>query len=841
MTPVTASAAPLPAVAREEDWNDATAGKGGELAQDYEQEKDGAFFSSIGEGSPPDDASVVWLDDASAGGQVPEMVASPVDGCSGVRTGDVAVMTGDVDPGARHALGVNATAGAAGSMTPAVAEVHATVGALGSSRAGAPDVNATSGASGCADVAALNAAVGGTMGSAGERSLVAQPAPAEAPNDLTSPAATTSPRTSPRLNSPLTALESISFILRAAFHVRSKRDESIFPFIGIAYVVAKLSFMAAGMDAVASRVLYATIVELFSSPVNALKFMEATFQVTSNGLHLGGRLKKSRHVSGQPSLFRAADFNAFLNPQGKSTQWLSRALCLREAITFRPGASHGLGGLTRLELDSLAMRLLSQATANAAASAGCRVHYCKAADNSMAVSEVVYTWDFQLGVDDRINTMLRTLRPILLKSPPQPLTQASVPVRPVTPTPAAVEVRAVAPAAGTPQPATATSSVLGADHSSGSLPVVRTSQPLPPELAAVSAAVRERATATPGVTLPAGGHSDSHGLVGSCGGSSAPAGQTTTAVAASLAGGAAGIAKRTTSPKSRTLAKLKGFSSGRGKKTTPPSGKGTAKKHHTSRVGSGACLCGSDGAASGGASWIVAEVRQADQDVLLGMAVGVQLSWATDLMIGGRLDLSYCLSHVSTSSDSCAHQYVLNVDQTDERTSCGATSPRCLVSQLPTVQTNYMSLDFASVVERQCAASCMGSAASGPPVVSCAVGALDKDCMGHGGPAAASPSDKGSPEALPEPRQDAPLAGLSGSPMSRDVARDDARPTVESNDLLKMVVVDAPLGVSPLALTISFRAPRALSPEHGSASRTPGRLILFFPTNTSASKVTNRC
>lgn len=840
MTPVTSSAAPLLPVAQEKDWDDAIDGKGGELAQDYEQEQDGAFFSSIGDGSPPDDASVVWLDDASAGGSVPEMVASPVDGFSGVRAGDVAVMTRDVVPGAINVSGVNVTAGTAGSITP-VAVASATVGALGLSRAGAPDMNATSGASGSADVAALNAAVECTMGSAGEGPLVAQLAPAEAPNNLTTAAATATARASPRLNSPLTALESISFILRAAFRVRSKRDESIFPFIGIAYVVAKLSFMAAGMDAVSSRVLYATIVELFSTPVNALKFMETTFQVTSNGLHLGGRLKKSRHVSGQPSLFRAADFNAFFNPQGKSTQWLSRALCLREAITFRPGASHGPGGLTRLELDSLAMRLLSQASANAAASAGCRVHYCKAADNSMAVSEVIFTWDFQLGIDDRINTMLRTLRPILLKSPPQPLTQASSSVDPVTPTSAAAETDAGAPAGGTSRPPTATSPVPAADLSAGSQPVLRTSQPLPTQLAAVSAAARERATAAPTVTEPAGGHADSHGLVGSCGGSSAPAGHTSAAAVASSAAGAAGIAKRTSSAKDRALAKLKGFSSGNGKKATPPSGKGKAKKQRMSRAGTGACLCGSDGAASGGASWIVAEVRRAGQDVLLGMAVGVQLSWATDAMIGGRLDLSYCLSHVSTLSDSCAHQYVLNVDQTDERTPSGATSTRCLVSQLPTVQTNYMSLDFASVVERQCAASCASSAASRPPVISCAVNALDNECKGHGGPAAAGPANEGSLEALPEARQDAALTGMSGSPMSRNVARDTARPTVESNDLLKMVVVDAPLGASPLALTISFRSPTVLSPEHGSASRTPGRLILFFPTNTSASKVTNRC
>lgn len=796
----------------------------------------GFDFSPIDDGSPADDASFVWLDGAPAVVSVPESASSPLDGCSAAATGDVAVVSGDLASGAVAGARVNASDGATVSNTASAADdVNASANAARFG-AGAAHVNTPPGAPDdiCADAAGLNATAGVT-GSAAERPLEANPATVEVVTNSTVAAATTTIALNDRrVDSPRTAMESISFILRAVFRVRSKRDESIFPFIGIAYVVAKLGFLAATVDDVASRVLYATVVELFSTPINALKFMEHTFQVASNGLHLGGRLKKSRHVSGQPGSFRAADFNAFFNPQGKLTQWLSRALCLREAITFRPGTSHGPGELTRVELDSLATRLLSQASSTAAATAGCRVLYCKAADGSVAVSEVVFAWDFQLGVDDRINTLLRTLRPKLLKSPPQILTQARL-------RSGVVDAHAVPPVAGTSRPSAASTLDRGVEHPVDSQLSVPATQAAPPQLEAVSAAARERATPASALTLPAGGHSDGQGPIGSSGVLSAPAGQNKTVVVAPSAGSAAGIAKRTSPSKGRGLAKFKGFTGGKGKKPTPPSGKGKTNKQRTSRLEMGMCLCGSDGVASGGASWIVAEVRRVGQDVLLGMAVGVQLSWATDTMIGGRLDLSYCLSPVTKLTGSSAQQYVLSVNQTDERTSSGAASARFLVSQLPTVQTNYMSLDFASVVERQCEASCADSAASRPAISSGAVDALDPGCDGDDRTAGDGPSNKGGQETLPDTRQQAPLGDQSGSPVSRNVARETVRSPAEGRALLKMVVVDAPPDVSPLALTISFCAPTALSPEQGTATRTPGRLVLFFPVNTNPMKVTNRC
>lgn len=617
--------------------------------------------------------------------------------------------------------------------------------------------------------------------------------------------------------SPVTALECISFLLRATFRVRDKRDESIFPFIGIAFIVAKLGFLARTLDEVTTRVLHATIVELFNTPINALKFMEQTFEVAANGLHLGGRLMKSRHVSGQPASFCSADFNRYLNPEGRLTQWLSRALCLREGLTFRPGISYGPGGLTKPELDALAIRLLSQAAVNAATGAGCRVHYCRTADNSLAVSEVVFAWDIQLGMDNRINNMLRSLRHELLKSPPQRLTQSSHPAGAVLPRSIPVEALPVTPAADTPLVVDTPSSSPGAGNLSSRHSLAPVTHSAPPALAAVLAAASERAT-TPAAASPAGGLCETGAA-------------------------AAGIVKPPSVGNGRASTKGKGsasrFPGGKGRKAPSSSGSGRTRKQRPKRVEVEPCLCGSAGAASGGATWIIAEVRRLGGDALLGMAIGVQLSWATDMVVGGRLDLSYCLRRVALLSDGSVHQYVLNVDETHERTSNLATDARSVVSQLPTVQANYMSLDFASVVERQCDVSL--AASTQPAVISGANDAGRTGSVSDGALPVPGDSVEGGPATSPDTAQAAPTERGIGSPVSRNAASDTNRAADGGQRRLRMVVIDGPVDVSPLALTISFRSPSELSPELGKATRFPGRLILFFPANTTATTVVNRC
>lgn len=831
--------APLPTAAQDHDWSAATADKGCEPATGLEQDEDGASWNPIFEGSPPDDSSSVWVDREPTSTSLPEVVADRVEDISALAAANVAATTGDIASDAANATNVHTTADAAASISPPAADVTARAGATESGSPGEARVNATSGASvaGYPGVAASNVDVR-TMCTADELPPVDQPSIAQATDHSVVAAETATLRTTPCLESPMTALDCISFVLRAAFRVRSKRDESIFPFIGIAYVVAKLSFLATTTDDLAMRVLHATIVELFSTPVNALKFMENAFQVAPKGLHLGGRLKKSRHVSGQPPMFRAVDFSTFFNPQGKLTQWLSRALCLREAITFGQDVSHGRGGLTRLELDSLAARLQSPSYNNAAASAGCRINYCKAADNSLAVSEVIFTWDFQPGVDDRINTMLRILRPKLLKSPPQTLTQATTSHGAVVLSSSAVEGQSqgVTTPDGPQRPSATASSV-----PVGSQPVLFGTQALGSQLAAVAAAAHERVTSAPAAILPTGSNADDHGPVGSCAGSSARAGQTTPVVAAPSGGGAAGIAKRSSTAKGHVPAKVKGATGGKGNTSRPSFRKGKNKKQRASRIELSTCLCGSGGTTSGGASYVVAEVRHDGRDVLLGMAIGVQLSWSTDTMMGGRLDLTYCLSLASRLTGSSAHHYILNVDQTNERTSTRATITRSVVSQLPSLQTNYMSLDFASVVERQCVETCAASVASPPAIASDAVETPDAGCGTFDESIATGPSDGSGPAVLPDTIQETPLERLSTSPVSQGMTRGRTPSAVEDRGLLNIAIVDAPLDVSPLALTISFRAPSALDAERGRATRTPGRLILFFPVIMRTNEVMNRC
>lgn len=94
----------------------------------------------------------------------------------------------------------------------------------------------------------------------------------------------------------------------------------------------------------------------------------------------------------------------------------------------------------------------------------CRVHYCKATDNSFAVSENIFIRDFQLGFDTHVSTMRRTLRPKLLKSSPQLLTQAALPLRPVVPPMAVVEAQDALSAAGVPRSSAASLLIPGAEH-----------------------------------------------------------------------------------------------------------------------------------------------------------------------------------------------------------------------------------------------------------------------------------------------------------------------------------------------------------------------------------------
>lgn len=654
---------------------------------------------------------------------------------------------------------------------------------------------------------------------------------------------------SENLTNSSTAMECVAFLMRATFCVRNERDQSIFPLLGVAYVVAKFGCLAGILDPARQRVLYATIVELFSSPVNALAFMENTFEVGRGGLNLGGRLTRSRHVSGQPPAFRSSDFNVFLNPDARSTQWLSRSLCVRDGVSFGGSDKTDAGGLSRAELVALSIRLQSHAVVSAASEIGCRVHYCRETSGALAASEIVYTWAFPFDADAQIQHVLQSLRPTLLRSPPQWMTQKSCTRR----RPRSNGERATIPRSG--QTMTPSASVEGSRSKPTSVRTPARASVMTTDCAALASAV----ASPPVATAPRDLGSEAVASISEPTDattrverapvpftSSVPSLALATLSAASTDPSAAarGAMKRTFVEKSNSHARAKALkssgSSTKGKKPAFAGGSGTSK---TVLAGSRAalhvtqmrtCDCASAGSLSGGGSWMVCEVRRSDNSAFLGMAVGVQLPWATDVMNGGRLDIGYTLRSVVPFGKGTSLQYVLNIDETPER-SAAPSDTRTTVSQLPSVHANYASLDLAAVVERLCART-YGKLPPPPPLPSTtARGGADRSA-GNGAPASSGASSFPNPAHVRAGSPD-----VSGPFGAGEAVPDPASTTRETPDDLRMVVVDAPADVSPLAVAITLRSPMALSHEHAVSSRVPGRLVLFFPVQVGPPAYAGRC
>jgi len=226
---------------------------------------------------------------------------------------------------------------------------------------------------------------------------------------------------------PSTPLERVSFLMRMAFFLRTERDVSIFPFMGVAFIVAKLCCLAATTDDSDKKLLEATVRNLFSTPAKALAFMEEAFGVGAGGLALGGRLKHYKHVRGQPISFDAEAFRTLINPEEQRAQWFSRLLCLREELVLLPGVTEVRGGLGRHEMTALATRLLADSLVRQAHRVGCIVHYLRDANNNVATAKIHFTWDFRLSEDVKLISLIRELRPLLLRQPPQSLTRQPPP------------------------------------------------------------------------------------------------------------------------------------------------------------------------------------------------------------------------------------------------------------------------------------------------------------------------------------------------------------------------------------------------------------------------------
>lgn len=245
----------------------------------------------------------------------------------------------------------------------------------------------------------------------------------KAPPVPESPGASTPGAAPARQATPTAPLDCIAILMRAILTVTNSRDDAIFPFLGVVYVVAKLSCLVGCLDDVRRRVLFATFLNLFSTPSNALDFMAKTFEVPPGVFNPGGRLTPHRHLSRQPIVFRATDFGTLLNLEGQQAQWMSRSLPLRDGVSFAPRTALGTGALSRAKLDAFSARFSTHAAVVTASGVGCRVHYCGEPGECHVLSEVVVIWAILFGVDNDFQDLLDSLRPVLLRCAPQRMTQ----------------------------------------------------------------------------------------------------------------------------------------------------------------------------------------------------------------------------------------------------------------------------------------------------------------------------------------------------------------------------------------------------------------------------------
>ena len=564
--------------------------------------------------------------------------------------------------------------------------------------------------------------------------------PLSAPADGQASAAPRRPPT------PRTPRERLSFLLRCAFRLRTRRDVSILSFMGIVAVTWKLDCLSAINNGGDRKLLRALLFELFSEPVLALQFMEETFGVGDRGMHLGGRLAAYKHTSGQPASFPSKELRAATNPDNLIGEWMSRNLCAMDELALSAGGAHERG-LSVEEISALGARLRSPEVVREAHKVGCVVHFDgDESNNTLGPSKLLFNWNFSLEDDADLTALLHVLRPVLLKCPPHSLTRSlRAPVATTGAAAASVGIDPAGAGGGSRPPAIV--GVRGADPTGG-------------HLATMTGSVKRKAMG-------------------------ADAGRSNLPGASSTA-------------KQRRVAPVKSA-----RCTTPAVA---------------TCACSPERLAGGGQSWLVAEVRRTGNAAVLGMAVGLQLPWSLDGVEGGRVAIKYLLSEVAVARGGRSkRQYSLRVMQGENSVTIPMNGVS-VVTQATTVSGNYKSRDFAAEVQGLCNKL---FPSAGPPVSS----------------SAADP-----PSALASEGLDAPaVARLPSTPLAALAVDSPSSPSSPvAAGPYGFNIIDAP-AAAVLSVNVTIHSPVALNTEVHSASRLPGRLVLFFPVSDDSSSPMGVC
>lgn len=185
----------------------------------------------------------------------------------------------------------------------------------------------------------------------------------------------------------------IATLLRTLFVVQKSSDKSIMPFLGIVHYLMGFSALV-GVASLDDRSdFFNALLVAFERPVSMKFFMEEAFQCGPQGLHVGGRTRPLRHVTGQPHGLQEDVLRARINADNVKAQWISRRLSLRQRVNVHPSARAGPGGLSQADRDTIAASLAGDGVCSKLRERGCIVKYAKVGAMDRKPLSLTFQWD----------------------------------------------------------------------------------------------------------------------------------------------------------------------------------------------------------------------------------------------------------------------------------------------------------------------------------------------------------------------------------------------------------------------------------------------------------------
>lgn len=230
--------------------------------------------------------------------------------------------------------------------------------------------------------------------------------------------------------------QQISTLLRTLFAVQATSDKSIMPFLGIAHYLLAYSHLVGIWSRLARSKFGESLFSAFEKPVAMKFFMEEAFECGRHGLHVGGRIRATRHVAGQPAGLREDVLRGNINDLNAPSQWLCRRLVLRTHVDIQCGVRSLPGGLSRADRDIIAASVLNEGVRSLLRQRGCSVKLVKQAGDVKKPLSINFQWDINStwqegGVEAALVAELRSV--LLTRTPPEHIDRMLVSKKSVRP------------------------------------------------------------------------------------------------------------------------------------------------------------------------------------------------------------------------------------------------------------------------------------------------------------------------------------------------------------------------------------------------------------------------